>query len=200
MTIVPRSGGRQFKAFPDAGGEVLAVADSGGVEKNIQTADQALTTASPGLSHLRVRMEVLLTGRIPTVAAARSCPAGCTNARYCGRGLYALLIGGGCLCRCPGRRHRPPCGRPWGPEEDRGTRSPGPHPRIDLDCTAGAQRRQNPSLSGRPRAGGGLERGAALTAQPAERAAEGSGAKGGQNRARYGSAGWQGRTWRGFIW
>jgi hypothetical protein len=27
-------------------------------------------------------------------------------------------------CRSP--RHRPPCGRPWGPEEDRGTRSPGP--------------------------------------------------------------------------
>jgi len=53
-------------------------------------------------------------------------------------GPAALLIGGGCLCWCHSRRHRPPCGRPWGTGKiDEGDRR-APTRRIDLSCSDGA--------------------------------------------------------------
>jgi hypothetical protein len=116
-------------------------------------------------------------------------------------GPATLLIGGGCLCRCHSRRHRPPCGRPWGPEEDRRRRSPGPYPRIDLSCFGGA-RAETRSLEKRPATGRWRTstRSGADGLRPAEDAAEGSGAKGGQNPARYGRVGFADGTWRGFYW
>ena len=85
-------------------------------------------------------------------------------------GPAMLLIGGGCLCRCHSRRHRPPCGRPWGTgkAEERGRRAPTRGTTlVVLPERSGGK---NHRISGRPRAGGGLERGAALTGGARQRA------------------------------
>jgi len=91
---------------------------------------------------------------------------------------------------CRGSRHRPPCGRPWGTEEDRCNRAKrrlrarknegrssdeaqiaGPLPAgSTLVYCRSASGGKNHGISGRPRAGGGLERGAALTGAARQRA------------------------------
>jgi hypothetical protein len=101
---------------------------------------------------------------------------------------------------CRGSRHRPPCGRPWGTEEDRRRRSPGPYPRYDLSVLPEPRRRQK-SSDRRPATGRWRTSmwSGADGRSPAEGAAEGSGAKGGQNHDRYGSVGFAGRHLAGFL-
>lgn len=117
-------------------------------------------------------------------------------------GIVLLLIAGGCLSCCQWasrwqgrrksveekgrRRHlRYVAGRAARRKADR---PPGSYPRFDLGCSAAAERRLVINQSGRPPAGGGHQGGAALTAQPAEVAAEGSFAGPWQNRDRRGAA------------